>query len=171
MTALAVIGTGYVGLTTGACFAHLGHEVFCADIDEEKVARLKRGDVPIVEDRIELLVEEGLRNGRLRFTTSPAEAVRECEVAFLCVPTPSAADGSVDLSYIESAVSTIAADLPSGSIVATKSTVPVGSARVVERVLNRHDVSVVSNPEFLWEGSAVVDFLKPVRVVIGADDK
>ena len=171
MTALAVIGTGYVGLTTGACFAHLGHDVICADIDEDKVARLKRGDVPIVEDRIELLVEEGLRNGRLQFTTSLDEAVRECEVAFLCVPTPSSTDGSVDLSFIESAVSMIAGALPSGSIVATKSTVPVGSTLIVERVLDRDDVSVVSNPEFLREGSAVVDFLKPDRVVIGADDQ
>ena len=170
MTALAVIGTGYVGLTTGACFAHLGHDVICADIDVDKVARLERGESPIVEERIEELIAEGLETGRLRFTDSPAAAVSDCEIAFLCVPTPSLPDGSVDLAFIESAVEMIDDALPPGAVVATKSTVPVGSTRVVEQTLGRHDVAVVSNPEFLREGTAVQDFLAPDRVVIGSDD-
>ncbi len=170
MTSLAVIGTGYVGLTTGVCFAHLGHDVFCADIDADKVARLERGESPIVEERIEELIAEGLESGRLRFTDSPVEAVRDCEIAFLCVPTPSMADRSVDLAFVESAVAMIADALPPGAVVATKSTVPVGSTLVVERTLGRHDVAVVSNPEFLREGTAVHDFLTPDRVVIGSDD-
>jgi len=165
-----VIGTGYVGLTTGVCFAHLGHDVICADIDVDKVARLDRGESPIVEERIEELIAEGLETGRLRFTDSPAAAVSDCEIAFLCVPTPSLPDGSVDLVFIESAVEMIADALPPGAVVATKSTVPVGSTRVVEQTLGRHDVAVVSNPEFLREGTAVRDFLAPDRVVIGSDD-
>ena len=170
MTVLAVIGTGYVGLTTGACFAHLGHDVICADIDVDKIARLERGESPIVEERVEELIAEGLATGRLRFTDSPAVAVSDCEIAFLCVPTPSLPDGSVDLAFIESAVEMIADALPPGAVVATKSTVPVGSTRVVEQALGRHDVAVVSNPEFLREGTAVQDFLAPDRVVIGSDD-
>jgi len=171
VTCLAVIGTGYVGLATGACLAHLGHDVVCSDVDEDKVDMLSAGVAPIVEDGIDRLLAEGLRTGRLRFVTSSAEAARECEIAFLCVPTPSSADGSVDMSFLESASTDIGEALPSGAIVVNKSTVPVGSTRVVERVLNRPDVRVVSNPEFLREGSAVQDFLKPDRIVIGADDR
>ena len=166
-----MIGTGYVGLTTGVCFAHLGHDVVCADVDEAKVEMLSQGEVPIVEDRIDRLLAEGLRTGRLRFVSSSAEAVSKCEVAFLCVPTPSADDGSVDLSFIEAASSDIREALPAGAIVVNKSTVPVGSTRIVERVLGRPDVRVVSNPEFLREGTAVQDFLKPDRIVIGCDDR
>jgi UDPglucose 6-dehydrogenase len=168
---IAVIGTGYVGLTTGACFSHLGHDVVCADIDPDKVERLNRGEIPIVEAGLDKIVEDGLRAGRLRFVLGAAEAARDCEFAYLCVPTPQGADGSADLSYIEAAARQIAPVLPPEAIVVNKSTVPVGSTKVVSRALERDDIAVVSNPEFLREGSAVHDFLNPDRVVIGADDQ
>ena len=171
MTRIAIVGTGYVGLTTGACFAHLGHDVTCADIDESKVERLSRGEIPIFEHGLEDLVKEGLRNGNLRFVLGAANAVAECEIAFLCVPTPQGDDGSADLTYVEQAAREIKEVLPYEAIVVNKSTVPVGSAKVVERVLRRTDVKVVSNPEFLREGSAVDDFLRPDRVVVGCDDR
>ncbi len=171
MTRLAIIGTGYVGLTTGACFAHLGHDVVCADIDAAKVERLTRGEIPIVEHRLDELVADGLRKGNLSFVVGAAEAVKDCEIAFLCVPTPQGEDGSADLSYVEGAAREIASVLPYEAIVVNKSTVPVGSTKVVERVLKRPDVRVVSNPEFLREGSAVDDFLRPDRVVVGCDDR
>jgi UDP-glucose 6-dehydrogenase len=171
MAQIAVVGAGYVGLTTAACFSSLGHEVVCADIDEDRIARLARGDVPIVESGLEALVREGLEGGRLRFVVGGANAARSAEFAYLCVPTPQAADGSADLSYIEAAAREIGAVLPSEAVVVNKSTVPVGSTRVVERVLGRDDVLVVSNPEFLREGSAVHDFLNPDRIVIGSDDQ
>jgi UDPglucose 6-dehydrogenase len=171
MAQIAVIGAGYVGLTTAACFSHLGHDVICADIDEAKVAQLVRGEVPIVEAGLEALVREGLEGGRLSFVVGAAEASRSAEFAYLCVPTPQGDDGSADLSYIESAAREIGPVLPSEAVVVNKSTVPVGSTRVVERVLGRDDVLVVSNPEFLREGSAVHDFLNPDRIVIGSDDQ
>ncbi len=171
MTKIAVIGTGYVGLTTEACFAHLGHDVICADIDEDKIKILLSGRAPFVEDGLDRLVEEGLENGNLRFVVGAKNAVADCEVAFLCVPTPQRADESADLSFIETATQEIAALLPPGTIVVNKSTVPVGSTRVVEAALQRPDVRVVSNPEFLREGSAVGDFLNPDRIVIGSEDQ
>jgi UDPglucose 6-dehydrogenase len=168
---IAVIGTGYVGLTTGACFAHIGHDVICADVDAAKVAMLNRGEIPILEANLDNLVREGMEGGRLSFVLGAADAVRDCEFAYLCVPTPQGADGSADLSYIESAAREIGPLLPSEAIVINKSTVPVGSTRVVEAALGRDDVSVVSNPEFLREGSAIHDFLHPDRIVIGAEDQ
>ncbi len=171
MSKIAVIGTGYVGLTTGACFAHIGHDVTCADIDAEKVERLRRGEIPILEAGLDNLVREGLQDGRLTFVVGAANAVADCEFAYLCVPTPQGADGSADLSYIEDAAHEIGPVLPSEAIVVNKSTVPVGSTRVVERALGRSDVAVVSNPEFLREGSAIHDFLHPDRIVIGAEDQ
>ncbi len=168
---IAIVGAGYVGLTTGACFAHLGHDVVCADVDSEKVERLGRGDVPIVEEGLSELVGEGLRSGRLSFVLGAAEAVRDREFAYLCVPTPQGPDGRADLGYIEGAAREIARALPADSVVVNKSTVPVGSTRLVEHVMGRPDVPVVSNPEFLREGSAVHDFLHPDRIVIGADDQ
>lgn len=171
MTKIAVIGTGYVGLTTGACFAHLGHQVVCADIDPVKVDSLRNGVIPIVELGLQELVEEGLAGGRLSFVLGAAVAAKDCEIAFLCVPTPQGEDGSADLSYIEAAAREIAPALPYEAVVVNKSTVPVGSAKVVERVMHRPDVKVVSNPEFLREGSAVQDFLRPDRVVVGCDDR
>ncbi len=171
MSKIAVIGTGYVGLTTGACFAHLGHEVICADIDEAKLERLQRGEIPIVEAGLDKIVEDGLRSGRLTFVLGAASAVPDCEFAYLCVPTPMGDDGRADLSYIESVAAEIGPLLPEGAVVVNKSTVPVGSTKVVERVLRRPDVSAVSNPEFLREGSAVHDFLHPDRIVVGSDDQ
>lgn len=171
MSKIAVIGAGYVGLTTGACFSALGHDVVCADIDEEKVDALSRGEIPILEAGLEQMVQEGIEAGRLRFVLGAATAAGDCEFAYLCVPTPQGDDGSADLSYIQSAAAEIAPVLPAEAVVVNKSTVPVGSTRVVERALGRDDVYVVSNPEFLREGSAVHDFMNPDRIVIGADDQ
>ena len=168
---IAVIGTGYVGLTTGVCLAELGHTVVCADIDAHKVARLSAGEVPIVEDGLASLLASGLASGRLSFVVGAATAAADCEIAFLCVPTPQGDDGSADLSYIEAASAEIGPVLPSGAIVVNKSTVPVGSTKAVEAVIQRSDIHVVSNPEFLREGSAVRDFMHPDRVVVGADDR
>ena len=167
---IAVIGTGYVGLTTGACFAHLGHCVICADIVPEKIDQLQRGEIPIHEARLEELVRVGLDSGNLTFVLGAENAVAEAEFVYLCVPTPQSADGSADLSYLQAAASEISAKLRPGTIVVNKSTVPVGSTLLVEQALGRSDIPVVSNPEFLREGTAVDDFLNPDRVVIGADD-
>ncbi len=171
MASIAIIGTGYVGLTTGACFSHLGHDVICADIDEDKVRRLQAGEIPIVEKGLDRLVDEGLRSGKLRFVLGAANASKDAEFHYLCVPTPQGDDGAADLSYLEAAAAEIASVLPDNSVVVNKSTVPVGSTRVVARVLGRSDVAVVSNPEFLREGTAVADFLQPDRVVIGSRDQ
>jgi UDPglucose 6-dehydrogenase len=168
---VAVIGTGYVGLTTGACLAHLGHNVVCADIDPRKVEMLQRGQIPIVEDGLGELVTSGIAAGKLTFVLGAAAAANDCEFAFLCVPTPEGEDGQADLRYVEEAARQLSPVMPHESIVINKSTVPVGSTRVVERVMKRPDVKVVSNPEFLREGSAVHDFLNPDRVVVGADDQ
>ena len=168
---IAVVGTGYVGLTTGACFAELGHDVLCADIVQDKVDRLKRGEIPIHEDGLESIVQENMKAGRLDFVLGAENAVKGREFIYLCVPTPQGADGRADLSFVEAAAREIAPHLDRGAIVVNKSTVPVGSTLLVERALQRPDVSVISNPEFLREGSAVGDFLNPDRVVIGAEDR
>lgn len=168
---IAVIGTGYVGLTTGACFAHLGHRVVCADIDAEKVERLSRGEIPIHEAGLEAIVRRALDEGTLSFVLGGQHAVGDADFVYLCVPTPQAADGSADLHYLQQAAAEISPHLSPGTIVVNKSTVPVGSTLLVERALGRSDVPVVSNPEFLREGSAVEDFLHPDRVVIGSDDQ
>ena len=169
MSSVAVVGTGYVGLATGAYLAHLGHDVVCADVVPEKVERLNRGEVPIVEPGLDELVAEGVERGRLRFVLGAVNAAADAEFIFLCVPTPQGEDGSADLSYVQAAAAEIAPVLESGSIVVNKSTVPVGSVRVVEQALKRSDVFVVSNPEFLREGSAVYDCLHPDRIVIGSE--
>ncbi len=171
MSEIAVIGAGYVGLTTAACMSHLGHEVACVDVVPEKIERLRRGDVPILEAGLDELVQEGLRSALLHFSLDAAGAVAQAEFVYLCVPTPQGLDGSADLSYIEDAAREIGPFLQPEAIVINKSTVPVGSTRVVEQALGRGDVPVVSNPEFLREGSAVHDFMHPDRVVIGADDQ
>ena len=168
---LAVVGTGYVGLTTGACFAHLGHHVVCADIDERKVDLLNAGHIPIVEEGLESIVNTARAAGLLEFVLGAETAARDADIVFLCVPTPQGDDGSADLSYIQTAAAQIAPVLKQGAIVVNKSTVPVGSTIAVERVLERSDVHVVSNPEFLREGTAVHDFLHPDRVVIGSADR
>ena len=171
MAKIAIVGTGYVGLTTGACLASLGHEVVCADIDAEKVAQLSKGKVTIFEDGLQELVTKGLKTGNLSFVVGAVKAVIDSEYVFLCLPTPESSDGSADISIIETVAKEIADSLSRASIIVNKSTLPVGSVRVVENCIQRKDVSVVSNPEFLREGSAVQDFLKPDRVVIGSDDK
>ncbi len=168
---IAVVGTGYVGLTTGACFAELGHDVLCADIVPEKVESLKQGVIPIHEDGLESIVQENIKAGRLDFVLGAENAVKGREFIYLCVPTPQGADGRADLSFVEAAAREIAPHLERGAVVVNKSTVPVGSTLLVERAMGRPDVHVVSNPEFLREGSAVGDFLNPDRVVIGADDR
>jgi UDPglucose 6-dehydrogenase len=168
---IGVIGAGYVGLTTAACLAHLGNDVTCADVVASKVDALNDGRIPIVEEGLEDLVRTGLAEDRLRFVVGSATAAANAEFVFLCVPTPQGEDGSADMSYVEQAAAEIGPVLEPESIVINKSTVPVGSARVVERALGRSDVFVVSNPEFLREGSAVHDFLHPDRIVIGADSQ
>lgn len=168
---IAVIGTGYVGLTTGACLAHLGHRVVCADVDPRKIETLQRGELPIFEEGLGEIVAEARAAGLLEFVLGSTVASEQADVIFLCVPTPQGDDGSADLRYIQDAASEIGPTLRPGAVVVNKSTVPVGSTRVVERVIRRDDISVVSNPEFLREGTAVRDFLHPDRVVIGASDR
>ncbi|MHB8189920.1 MAG: UDP-glucose dehydrogenase family protein [Ferrimicrobium sp.] len=171
MSRIAVIGAGYVGLTTAVCMAHLGHEVHCTDVVVDRIATLRSGVIPNVEEGLGELLRQGMAAGRLTFSSDNIEAVRCAEFTFLCVPTPQGDDGRADMSYIEQVATQIGPHLIPESIVVNKSTVPMGSTRIVERVLRRPDVSVVSNPEFLREGSAVHDFLHPDRIVIGADDE
>jgi UDPglucose 6-dehydrogenase len=168
---IAVVGTGYVGLTTGAYLAHLGHTVVCADIDADKVERLNRAEVPILEAGLDELVAEGVGSGRLSFVVGAATAAEGAEFIFLCVQTPQGEDGSADLSYIRAAAIEISPVLGAESIVINKSTVPVGSTREVEAAIGRDDIFVVSNPEFLREGSAVHDCLNPDRIVIGSENQ
>ena len=170
MSRIAVVGTGYVGLTTGAYLAHLGHDVVCADVVPEKIERLRRGEIPIYEAGLEDLVRAGLDRRRLSFVLGAENAVEDAEFVFLCVPTPEGEDGSADMSYVQEAAGQIGPRLRSEAVVINKSTVPVGSTRVVEHALGRDDVFVVSNPEFLREGSAVHDCLHPDRIVIGTTD-
>ncbi|MED5276482.1 MAG: UDP-glucose/GDP-mannose dehydrogenase family protein [Actinomycetota bacterium] len=171
MSEIAIVGTGYVGLTAGACLAHLGHRVVCYDIDEAKIDKLSKGEISIVEEGLEILVKEGLEEKRLSFVTDPQKAISESEVVFLCVQTPQQADGTTDISMVDLAVSQIVEFLPPNSVLVNKSTVPVGSAQKVFEKLQRPDVEVVSNPEFLREGSAVDDFLNPERIIIGSENQ
>lgn len=171
MSKLVVMGAGYVGLTSAACFSHLGHDVWCVDINEARIKAILAMEMPIIEDGLLGLVGEGLRNGRLRFTTDIVEASISAEVVFLCVPTPQGVDGNADLSFVQTAARSLAGLLQSGAVVVNKSTVPVGSTKIVEQELQRPDVFVVSNPEFLREGTAIYDFLHPDRIVVGADDR
>ncbi len=169
MAQIAVIGTGYVGLATGACLARLGHVVTCLDIDAYKIEQLSNGVIPIVEDGLAELVQEGLETHRLSFTTDRAASIRNADVVFLCLPTPQGDDGSADLTFVEQAVLEDRMFYKSGSVVVNKSTVPVGTAQRVKTLIGRDDVSIVSNPEFLRQGTAVQDFLHPSRVVIGGE--
>lgn len=171
MAKIAIIGTGYVGLSTGACFSSLGHSVVCLDIDASKISQLRGGQIPIVESGLSELVSSGLEMKSLLFTTEVSEAVLDADVVFLCLPTPQDDDGSADLSYVEKAVGDIRNSLKPGAILVNKSTVPVGTAVRVQKILKRDDVHVVSNPEFLRQGTAVHDFLHPSRVVIGGDNE
>ena len=171
---VAVIGTGYVGLVVGACLAETGNDVICADIDEEKIARLNRGEIPIYEPGLEPLVERNLKEGRLRFTTDVGLAVRESDIIFIAVGTPPDEDGSADLQHVLAVARTIGENMNGEKIVITKSTVPVGTAGKVRATIEKyttHRVHVCSNPEFLKEGAAVDDFMKPDRVVVGVDSE
>jgi UDPglucose 6-dehydrogenase len=168
---IGVVGVGYVGLTTGACLAHIGHTVVCGDVDAEKIDRLRNGEIPIVEGGLTEIVSEGISTGRLEFVVGATEVAERSDIVFLCVPTPQDDDGSADLSFIEAASAEIGPVLREGAIVVNKSTVPVGTTVVVDEVIQRSDIAVVSHPEFLREGTAVNDFLHPDRVVVGADDR
>ncbi len=175
---ILVIGAGYVGLVSAACMAEMGHCVTCIDIDAKKIASLNAGVIPIYEPGLEELVLRNLKAGRLFFTTSYPEAVATCQICFIAVATPEAQDGSCDLQYVLAAARSIGQSLNSYRLIAIKSTVPVGTAEKVRLVLDEelkkrelsHPFSIVSNPEFLKEGSAVSDCLKPDRIIIGADD-
>ena len=181
---IAVIGTGYVGLVSGACFAYLGHEVIGLDIDEEKIERLKKGEVPIYEPGLDKILANALEAGRIEFTTDYSYAVRNSDFIFIAVGTPSRPDGSADLSYVKSAYRSIAENIGSGDyrVIVNKSTVPVGTGRwakeFISKILTERGIEepekrfdVVSNPEFLREGKAVEDFMNPDRVVVGADNR
>jgi len=184
MTSVAIIGTGYVGLVTGACLADFGNIVTCVDIDTKKIESLKRGEIPIYEPGLDDLVIRGMADKRLRFTYSLQEAISGCEVIFIAVGTPPSENGSADLSYVENAVRTIGRIITSYKVIVNKSTVPIGTAKkaktwLEEEISRRAErgepemknlsFDIVSNPEFLREGSAVQDFTKPDRIVIGAE--
>lgn len=169
---ITVVGTGYVGLVAGACFAETGSEVTCADLDAKKVDGLKQNILPIYEPGLDTLVERNQAQGRLKFTTDVADAVRKADVVFIAVGTPPDEDGSADLSHVLAVAETIGRNLTREAVVVTKSTVPVGTADKVRTAVAKHakfPFHVVSNPEFLKEGAAVDDFLKPDRVVLGVD--
>jgi UDPglucose 6-dehydrogenase len=172
---IAVIGTGYVGLVTGTCFAEFGVNVTCVDVDSEKIARLERGEIPIYEPGLDQLVSKNTQAGRLRFTTDIKSAVEQSLVIFLAVGTPPKEDGSADLSFIEAAARDVARYMNGYKVVVTKSTVPVGTGERLRRLIREHqqkfDFGIVSNPEFLREGAAIDDFMRPNRVVIGSRDE
>ena len=175
---LTMVGTGYVGLVTGTCFAQMGNTVTCVDIDEAKVAGLKRGVIPIYEPGLEAMVKDNVKNGTLSFTTSLEEALATAQIVFIAVGTPTGEDGSADLQYVLKVARDIGRFMVHSLVVVDKSTVPVGTADKVRAAISaelkargvEHGFSVVSNPEFLKEGAAIDDFMKPDRVVIGADD-
>jgi UDPglucose 6-dehydrogenase len=172
---IAVIGTGYVGLVTGACFAEFGVDVTCVDVDQEKITRLQSGVLPIYEPGLEHLVAKNSQSGRLRFTTDIKQAVEHALVIFLAVGTPPKPDGSPDLSYVETAASSVAEHMNGYKVVVTKSTVPIGTGEYLRKLIRERQKSkvnfgVVSNPEFLREGAAINDFMRPDRVVIGSRD-
>ncbi len=173
---VTMIGTGYVGLVSGACFADFGHVVTCVDKDENKIEKLCKGEIPIFEPGLDDLVEQNVREGRLFFTTDAKEALREADAVFIAVGTPSRrGDGHADLSYVYAAAEEIADEIQGYTVVVTKSTVPVGTGDEVEAIIKKRkpnaDFTVVSNPEFLREGAAINDFKRPDRVVVGADDE
>src|ERR1043166_5161531 len=170
---LAVIGTGYVGLVAGTCFAESGNDVACVDIDENKIKMLKEGKVPIYEPGLEEMVRRNAEKQRLAFTTDLVSAVRDAEIIFIAVGTPQAEDGQANLSQVHATVKAIAQAMASFKIIVTKSTVPVGTADQIKQWLTKdaaHPFAVISNPEFMKEGAAVEDFMKPDRVVLGGDN-
>ena len=173
---VAIVGTGYVGLVSGACFAHFGHDVVCVDKDAAKIKRLAEGEIPIFEPGLDALVAENVAAGRLAFTTDLKSATPDAEAVFIAVGTPSRrGDGFADLTYVYAAAEEIAAAMKNYTVVVTKSTVPVGTGAEVEAIIRRvrpdADFSVVSNPEFLREGAAIDDFKRPDRIVVGAEEE
>ncbi|MBL4586843.1 MAG: UDP-glucose/GDP-mannose dehydrogenase family protein, partial [Flavobacteriales bacterium] len=161
---IAVVGTGYVGLVTGTCLAETGNDVISVDIDEKKVNKMKNGEVPIYEPHLDVLFERNIRQGRLKFTTDLNEAIEPAQVVFLALPTPPGEDGSADLSYVLGVADDLGKIMKDYKVLVDKSTVPVGTAEKVTAAVNKNatvDFDVVSNPEFLREGFAVDDFLKP----------
>ena len=172
---IAVIGIGYVGLVTGACFAEFGVDVTCVDIDSAKIARLIAGEMPIYEPGLEQLVTKNVQSGRLRFTTDLKQAVEQALVVFLAVGTPPKADGSPDLSFVEAAARSVAEHMNGYKVIVTKSTVPIGTGEYLRKLIREHlksnlNFGIVSNPEFLREGAAINDFMRPDRVVVGSSD-
>ena len=172
---IAVIGTGYVGLVTGAGLADFGNDVICVDIDQKKIDALKQGKIPIYEPGLDKIVSRNVSDGRLQFSTDLPEAIRSSRAIFIAVGTPPKPDGSADLRYVEEVARTIARYMNGPKLIVTKSTVPIGTGRMIEQIFaeagNGHKGTVVSNPEFLREGSAIEDFMKPDRVVVGASDR
>ena len=171
---ITVVGTGYVGLVTGTCLAETGNEVVCVDIDENKVARMKAGEVPIYEPHLDVLFERNIKAGRLSFTTSLEDGLDHGEIVFLALPTPEDEDGSADLSYVLGVSENIGKYISTYKVIVDKSTVPVGTAEKVRATIAQHTTvpfDVVSNPEFLREGFAVDDFLKPERIVVGSSSE
>ena len=173
---VAMIGTGYVGLVSGVCFADFGHTVVCVDKDPNKIETLNQGGVPIFEPGLEALVAKNVQSGRLSFTTDIKEAVKDVDAVFIAVGTPARrGDGHADLSYVYAAATEIAGVIEGFTMIVTKSTVPVGTgdevAAIIEKTRPGLDVAVVSNPEFLREGAAIADFKRPDRVVVGTDDE
>lgn len=174
MKKIAVVGTGYVGLVTGTCFAETGNMVTCVDIDEKKVEKMKQGKIPIYEPDLDTLFERNIKANRLSFTTSLEDGIRDAEIIFLALPTPPGEDGSADLSYILGVADQLGKIIQDYKVIVDKSTVPVGTAEKVYAAIaanSKTDFAVVSNPEFLREGFAVDDFMKPDRVVIGTSDE
>lgn len=174
MKNIAVVGTGYVGLVTGTCFAETGNQVICIDIDSVKVEKMKQGQIPIYEPELDVLFERNIKAGRLQFTTDLASGIADAEIIFLALPTPPGEDGSADLSYILGVADQLGKLLTDYKVIVDKSTVPVGTAERVHAAIAANakvEFAVVSNPEFLREGYAVADFMKPDRVVIGCSDE
>src|SRR5688572_22513672 len=170
---VTVIGTGYVGLVTGACLADTGNNVFCLDLDQDKIRRLKAGEIPIFEPGLEAIVRRNREAGRLTFSTDVAASVAHGELQLIAVGTPPDEDGSADLQHVLAAAGAIGKHMKSYRVIATKSTVPVGTADKISEVIGKnteHEFSVVSNPEFLKEGAAVEDFMRPERIILGAED-
>ncbi len=176
---ITVIGTGYVGLVTGACFTEMGNHVVCVDLDEQKLARLRRGEIPIYEPGLEPIVESAVANGLLRFTNDIAEGIAKAEYIFIAVGTPPGEDGSADLRYVVAAARSIGQHLRDYAVIVDKSTVPVGTAEKVRAAIEEElqkrgaaiEFDVVSNPEFLKEGAAIEDFMRPDRIIVGTDNE
>ncbi|MEX0360049.1 MAG: nucleotide sugar dehydrogenase, partial [Allomuricauda sp.] len=174
---LTIIGTGYVGLVSGTCFAEMGNRVTCIDVDEKKITNLKNGIIPIYEPGLEAMVERNIANKTLHFSTKLAENLEKCDIAFIAVGTPMGEDGSADLKYVLQVAKEIGQHMQHSLVIVDKSTVPVGTADKVRETVQKEldsrkadiDFHVVSNPEFLKEGDAINDFMKPDRVVVGSD--